>query len=143
MSGYEQRARDYLDRFTEEPTWDVYSPDAQAALEAIFESTAAEAHARAIEQAAREVPEFFVVEAVPRERPARGSPLIPLRDRIRALAPDPDLVVVRCGDLRHHLHMCDCSPSDMTHHLARWREHVAGDNRIRAALARRGRERGY
>jgi len=49
---YEQRARDYLDRFTEEPTWDVYSPDAQAALEALCESIAAEARATAIEEAA-------------------------------------------------------------------------------------------
>lgn len=45
MSAYEQRARDYLDRFTEEPTWDVYSPDAQAALVALCESIAAEAQA--------------------------------------------------------------------------------------------------
>lgn len=112
---YEQRARDYLDRFTEEPTWDVYSPDAQAALEALCESIAAEARATAIKEAAR-IPEEQArnLEDVVRSNVVGADQvdqlwidrlreeheeLCKMADAIRNLAPRPDLRLVAREDL--------------------------------------------
>lgn len=104
MSGYEQRAREYLDRFTEEPTWDVYSPDAQAALEAIFESIAAEARAEERERCLTII-EGRTDDGVPSWRAAIRA--------IRAGDTNPDVRLVAREDLAHALGTCPCEVDDM------------------------------
>lgn len=109
---YEQRARDYLDRFTEEPTWDVYSPDAQAALEALCESIAAEARATAIKEAAgiadriardnsklaHDMADHDLLGGERRHR-AIAVAVGEVADQVRAIAPRPGVRLVAREDL--------------------------------------------
>jgi len=57
-------------------------------------------------------------------------------DAIRALQPDPALVVVSKSDLAHYCNECECSPDDERHNGNRLREHVLARGRVRAALDR-------
>ena len=55
---------------------------------------------------------------------------------IRALQPDPALVVVSKSDLAHYCNECECSPDDERHYGDRLREHVLARERMRAAIDR-------
>ena len=92
---YEQRARDYLDRFPEEPTWDVYSPDAQAALEALCESIASDARAKMKAEASREAERYACDPLWYAERRVAHR----IAESISLLASDESLVVVAREDL--------------------------------------------
>lgn len=124
-------ARDYLDRFTEEPMWDVYSPDAEQALAALLTAARAEGAAEAIsecESAARDV----IAECAEEDYVAWDTLESVLVERIRALAP-AGLVAVDPADLEMALPLAEGGPADYQQPSA-WRD---AHRRLRAAVARK------